>query len=151
MDLLRTSSPGDSVSDSSEGLLQKVQGGARIYNMGALQQKPGSRNIKRLLLVKEYQTSQVNDFSIFLCMERCKSRWDHFFTMNLSYLELVSGSFSSWVPSLYTTGDGCSGWGLGIQHPFCLHLQFPQLTAMGCGNSWWLDGHSILDMSGNIF
>ena len=28
-----------------------------------LQQKPGSQNIKRLLFIKENQTSQVNEFS----------------------------------------------------------------------------------------
>ena len=38
-----------------------------------LQQKPGSRNIQSLLLIKENQTSQVNEFSAFLCMGRCKS------------------------------------------------------------------------------
>ena len=38
-----------------------------------LQQKPGSQNIKRLLLIKENQTSQVNEFSSFLPMRRCKS------------------------------------------------------------------------------
>ena len=32
-----------------------------------------SWNIKRLLLIKENQTSQVNDLSAFLCMGRCKS------------------------------------------------------------------------------
>ena len=41
--------------------------------IGVLQQRPGSQNIKRLLLIKENQTSQVNEFSAFLCIGRCKS------------------------------------------------------------------------------
>ena len=41
--------------------------------IGDLQQKPGRWNIKRLLLIKENKTSQVNAFSTFLCMGRCKS------------------------------------------------------------------------------
>ena len=42
--------------------------------IGVLQQKPGSWNIKRLLLlIKENQISQVNECSAFLCMGRCKS------------------------------------------------------------------------------
>ena len=41
--------------------------------IGVLQQRPGSRNIKRLLLIKENQISQVNEFTAFLCLRRCKS------------------------------------------------------------------------------
>ena len=37
-----------------------------------LQQRSGSQNIKRLLLIKENQMSQVNEFSVFLHMGRCK-------------------------------------------------------------------------------
>ena len=41
--------------------------------IGVLQQRPGSRNMRRLLLTKENQKSQVNEFSTFLRMGRCKS------------------------------------------------------------------------------
>ena len=42
--------------------------------MGGFETKnPGDLNIERLLLIKENQTSQVNEFSAFLCMGRCKS------------------------------------------------------------------------------
>ena len=37
-----------------------------------LQQRSGGQNIKRLLLIKENQMSQVNEFSVFLCMGRGK-------------------------------------------------------------------------------
>ena len=36
-------------------------------------QKTGSWNIKRLLLIKEIQTSQVNESSAFLWTGRCRS------------------------------------------------------------------------------
>ena len=41
--------------------------------IGVLQQRPGSQYIRGLLLTKENQTSQVQEFSTFLCMGRCKS------------------------------------------------------------------------------
>ena len=40
---------------------------ARIYKSFC------NKVIKRLLLIKENQTSQVNELSAFLCMGRCKS------------------------------------------------------------------------------
>ena len=36
------------------------------------QTKIGNRNFKRLQLIKEKQTSQVNKLSAFLCMGRCQ-------------------------------------------------------------------------------
>ena len=41
--------------------------------MGVVATRPNSQYIKRLLLTKENQTSQVKEFSAFLCMGRCKS------------------------------------------------------------------------------
>ena len=38
-----------------------------------LQQRAGSLNIRRSLLIKKDQISQVKEFSSFLCMGRCKS------------------------------------------------------------------------------
>ena len=70
-DFLRTSSPVRSLSECSEGLLRRGKGGARIYR--SFCNKTGSRNIKRLLSIKENQTSQDNEFRAFLCMGRCKS------------------------------------------------------------------------------
>ena len=51
--------------------LKALQGGVRLYR--SLQERAGTRNIKRLLLIKENQMSQVKEFSTFLCMGRCKS------------------------------------------------------------------------------
>ena len=67
---------GDSLSDSSEGLFQSSNGGYRIYRsfwekIKKKNKKTGSWNIKRLLLIKENQTSQVNEFNTFLCIGVC--------------------------------------------------------------------------------
>ena len=97
----------DSLSDHSEGLLQKGKGEARIYRSfckTTTTKKTGSRNIKKLLLIKENQTSQVNEFSAFLCMQRCKSlaQWNHSFDMHLNYLGPVSFFSPSWILSGYS-------------------------------------------------
>ena len=71
---LRTSSSGHSISDNAEKTVPKSQGGRGNQDIQEfLQQRPGIRNIKRLLLIKENQTSQVKEFSSSLCMGRCKS------------------------------------------------------------------------------
>ena len=72
VDLLRTSSLGDRLSGSFEGLLQRGKVESQD-TQEILQQRLGSRNIKRLLLIKENQISQVKEVSAFLCMGRCKS------------------------------------------------------------------------------
>ena len=69
--------------------------------LGVLQQRPGSQYIRGLLLTKENQTSQVQEFSTFLCMGRCKS---------LGSLK----SFLSYAPQL----SGARILGFLIQSPF---------------------------------
>ena len=64
--------PGYSLSGSSEGLLQKGKGGKEDREEFS-QQRPGSWNLKRLLLDKENSTAQVNEFSTFLCIRRWKA------------------------------------------------------------------------------
>ena len=64
--------PGDRTLKSLWGTAAKRQWGSQDLQV-FLQQRPGSRNIKRLLLFKENQISQVKEFSTFLCMGRCKS------------------------------------------------------------------------------
>ena len=55
-------------------------------------------------------TSQVKEYSAFLCMGRCKSlgSLNHSFDMHLSYLGAVSCIFISWVSWGLTIGSGCS-------------------------------------------
>ena len=77
---------GHSISDNSERLLRRDKGEPGY--IGVFATKTKYRNIKGLLLIKENQTSQVKEFSAFLCMGRCKiwAHWNHSFDMYLSYL-----------------------------------------------------------------
>ena len=70
-DLTEDYSLGDSLSGSSEGLFQRGKGGAGY--VGVFTEKNNVVDIKRSLLITKKQTSQVNDFSVFLCMGRSKS------------------------------------------------------------------------------
>ena len=92
-------------------LLPGGEGGKPGY-IGVLQQRAGSLNVKRLLLIKENRIFQVKEFSTFLCMGRCKSparaHWNLSFDMHPSYLGPVSCVFTSWVSSSCTLGSGCS-------------------------------------------
>ena len=49
------------------------EAGEGVGYLEVFQQGIGRLNIKRLLLIKENQISEVKEFSAFLCMGRCKS------------------------------------------------------------------------------
>ena len=66
-------SPEGSLSNGSEGLLEREEPGYMSQDVRVLQQQPGSQSMKRLLSIKENEPSQGNEFSTFLCMGRCKS------------------------------------------------------------------------------
>ena len=68
----RTPSPGDSTSINPE-ITDLRRQGEEPGHIEILQQRTGSLNIKRLLLIKENQLSQVKEFSTFQYMGRCKS------------------------------------------------------------------------------
>ena len=70
MGIFRTSSPGDSISSDPERTAPRRRGEEPGYTE-VLQQRAGSLNIKRLLLLKENQLSQVKESSSFLCMGKC--------------------------------------------------------------------------------
>ena len=55
------------------GLLRRGKRGAKIYRHSNKPKNPESLNAKRLLLIKENETSQVNEFSPFPCMGRYKN------------------------------------------------------------------------------
>ena len=76
VEIFRISSPGDSISSDLERTALRRQGeeakrGPRYIEV--LPQKPGSLNIKRLLLIKENPISQVRELNSFLCMGRRRS------------------------------------------------------------------------------
>ena len=68
----RTSSTGHSIASNPKRTALRRWGEEPGFTE-ALQQRAGSLNIKRLLLIKENQISQIKEFSTFLCMGRCKS------------------------------------------------------------------------------
>ena len=68
----RTSSPGGSTSSEPKRSVPRRQSEEPGYTE-VLQQTPVNLNIKKSLLVKESQISQVKEFSNFLCMRRRKS------------------------------------------------------------------------------
>ena len=72
VDILRTSSLGHSTSDNAKKLFQRGRG--KPEYIGSFATKPGSWNIKMLLLIKENQASHVKECSAFLYMRRCKRR-----------------------------------------------------------------------------
>ena len=80
--------PGTQPLSSLWGTDPKGEGGAINYR-SFLQQRPGNRNIERFLLIKENQTSRVNEFLVFFCVwEDAKvwAHWNPFFDMHLSYV-----------------------------------------------------------------
>ena len=62
------------------------------------------------MIIKENQTSQVNEFSAFLCLGRCKSLGSlKSFDIHLSYLGLVSLSPSLSPLRVQYWGSGANG------------------------------------------
>ena len=70
--IFRTLSLGDSISSSPERTALRRPGEEPGY-IEVLQQRAGSLNIKRLLLIKENQISPVKELSAFLFMGRCSN------------------------------------------------------------------------------
>ena len=110
-DILQTSSPGPSISDHSD-CSKEARQGARICRSFAT--KTGGWNIKRWLLIKENQMSQVKQFSTFLCMGGYRS----------------PGSLKSFL-----WWETSAIWG---QYPAFLHPESPQHVQLGEGVPQWL-------------
>ena len=72
VEIFRTSSLEDNISSNPERTALRRPGEEPDY-IEVLQQRAGSLNIKRLLLINGNQISQVKEFSAFLYMGRCKS------------------------------------------------------------------------------
>ena len=87
--IFRTSSLEGSISSYPVSPSLRKWGGEWGY-IGVFQGRAGSQNIKRLLLIKENQKSQVKKFSTFLCIGRCKSLGS--LKLFLSYAAQLSGA-----------------------------------------------------------
>ena len=151
-DFLRTSSPGDSLSGSSQGLLWKDKGESKIYRVFCNKDWVG-RISKDCCLLKKAIFLKLVNLVLFYVWEDVKvwAHWNHSFDMPLSYLGPLLG-FPSWVSSGCTFESGCSGWLLDGGCPFSI---LSSLRAHGWGGFnvmiWWLWHPLFTDMAGNIF
>jgi len=71
--LLRMLAQEGSLSHGSEELFQRGKGKVGIYRSFCQKQTVKSNSKRSLLIRKKKKSSQVNDFSAFLCPERCKN------------------------------------------------------------------------------
>ena len=161
MSIFRMSSPGDSISSDPERAAPKRWGEEPGY-IEVLQQMTGSLNIKRFLLFKENQISQVKEFSALLWMGSLKpSLLDTPHLFGASILCFFHGQrslegytvhgvtksqtrlsdwapspvlFTSWAPLGLTIGSGISVMAGRSQifFSFLSALQAHQLTLKGC-------------------
>ena len=104
----RTSSPADSISSNPDRTALRKQGEDPCY-MEVLRQRADSLNIKRLLIMKENQISQVKEFGAFLCMGRCKSLGSLKSVLSFAQRSGASILFSPpYLPHGSPVGSGCS-------------------------------------------
>ena len=106
----------------SERLLLRGKGGAFTYPIMDIQeflrQKPGSWNLKRLLL-KKIRYLKWRNLALFYAWEdaRVWAHWNHSFDMHLDYMGPEYYFSPSWIPLGCTVGGDCSGWELGSGQP----------------------------------
>ena len=104
-----------------------------------LQQRTGSLNIKRLLLIKGNQMFQVKEVGIFLCMGRHKSLG------SLKSVRLYASRLSGASVLCFHI---LSSWSLTIgSHSMILQV-FSFLSVLECWN-WWCLTSLFTDMAGN--
>ena len=144
MEIFRTSSLGENISSDPEKTAPRRLGEEPDY-IEILQQRVGSLNIERLLLIKGNQISQVKEFSTFLYMGRCKSLGSVklFFTYasqlsgaSMLHPEFLRAQSRGWLQS-----DGCQITGA-----------FPSWVPLGTGGLESLKTASSLfiNMAGNL-
>ena len=80
--------------------------GEELGNVGVSQQRTGTWEYQKILLIKE--TGYVQGFRAFLWEEaRARALWGHSFDMHLNSLRPVSCVFTSRVSSALKAGSGC--------------------------------------------
>ena len=110
-----------------------------------VQQRPGSWDLKSLLVIKENQTSQVREFSAFLSIGSFKSPgWLMLFLGSAPQLSRANVLYFLILSffRVYSWGDGCSDWLLlaGIQFPAWVSSGL----TVGVDLMQWLDGCNVL-------
>ena len=124
-----------------EAVLQKAlevvprRQGKELGCIGVWQQRASSWNIKKWLLIKENQVSQVKELGAFLHVGRCNSldSLKSFLWYAPQYLGPVSCMFTSWVSSGLTLGTGLRLMASRWQVLFS--LEFVQGSPAHVG--WW--------------
>ena len=156
VDILRTLVLGDKTFRLFWGTAPKRQGWENqdIYNYFAKKKKrPGSKNIKRLLLIKVNWISQVKESSAHLCMGGYRIlgplKLFLWYALKLSgasiqcflILNFIRVHHRGWLPWLLLGR-------LGSGQPICLHPGFcqgsPSRFTIRAAVMWWLDGCNIL-------
>ena len=101
-----------------------------------MQQRQGSWNLKRLLLIKENQTSQVNEFSTFLFGKMQASRLTEI--IPLFAPQLSGASILHFLTLRILMVRGSLIWGARLWAS-CFHPEFPQ-GSLWAAVIWYLDG-----------
>ena len=125
-ELVEDLSLGGSLSDSSEGLLRRGKGRARIYR-SFVKNKPGIEHQKISSNWRKNKQLKLMNLALFYVWEdaRVWAHWNHSFDTHLNYLGPVSYFSPSWIPSGYTVRGvgGCNGWWLDGHNILCLLIQ----------------------------
>ena len=108
--LFRTSSPGDSIS-SDLGIAALRRRGEEPGYMEVLQQRAGSLNIKRWLLIKESQITQLRNIALFYVWEDARSGLTEIIPFICT--SAIWGQFRyfhvlCFLSSRFSVGRGCS-------------------------------------------
>lgn len=138
-------SPGHSISDNPEGLLQRRK--EKSQDIGIFATKTRRSEHQKSLWIKENQTSQVKECSPFLCMGRCKA-WAHSFDTHLRYLGPVCCfPILSLLGAAVVTAKSLAG---------ILYVSILSSLEAHCWGvckvmAWWLQHPLFPDMAGDIF
>ena len=153
MVIFRTSSLGYSISSNPErsgpwrlGVGREV----RLYR--SLQEGACSSNIKRLLLIKEVQISQIKELSDFICMGRCKISW---LTEIIPFVCILAiwgqcpASFHISLSSSVLARSASNSMAIGQQALFFLGVLWAQKFIFGRLEQLMAVTSLFIDMAGN--
>ena len=129
VDFLRTSSPGGSLSDSSEAWFWRGREGTRIY-------RSFSNKNQVVKTSKDYCSLKKTRYLKLMNFARVWAHWNHFFDMHLSSLGPVSYSFPSWMPLGCTLRGGSVAEGLAVDSPLVSVLSSLRVHRCGGCRAW---------------
>ena len=124
VDFLRTSTPGGSLSDSSEGWFWRGKGGTRIY-------RSFSNKNQVVGTSKDYCSLNKTRYLKLMSFVRVWAHWNHSFDMHLSYLGPIPYPFPSRMPSGCTLRGRSIAEGLAVDSPSVSVLSPAGFTVVG--------------------